>query len=65
LLKVQKRRKILQSLPLEERRELLKSLPPEQRLAGLSTEQIEHVRQYLDRLTAGRTAAPGKPRRKK
>jgi hypothetical protein len=46
----------------EEREEVLKALPPEQRLAGLSAEQI---RQYLDRLTAGRPAARRKPRRKK
>jgi hypothetical protein len=50
------------SLPPEERREVLESLPPEERLAGLSAEQI---RQYLDRLTAGRPARPRKPRRKK
>jgi hypothetical protein len=42
--------------------EVLQSLPPEKRLAGLSPEQI---RQYLDQLTAGRPAAPRKPRRKK
>jgi hypothetical protein len=46
----------------EEREEVLKSLPPEERLAGLSAEQ---VRQYLDRLTAGRPAAPRKPRQKR
>jgi hypothetical protein len=46
----------------EEQEELLVSLPPEQRLAGLSAEQI---RQYLDRLSTGRRAAPRKPRRRK
>ena len=50
---------VLRALPPERR---LAGLPPEQRLAGLSAEQI---RQYLDRLTAGRRAAPRKPRRKK
>ena len=46
----------------EEREEVLRSLPPEERLAGLSAEQI---RQYLDRLTAGRQAQARKPRRKR
>jgi len=46
----------------EEQREALQGLPPEQRMAGLSPQQI---RQYLDRLTAGRPGAPRKPRRKK
>jgi hypothetical protein len=46
----------------EERAEVLQALPPEERLAGLSAEQI---RQYLDRLSAGRPAAARKPRRKK
>ena len=46
----------------EEQREALQAISPEERMAGLSPEQI---RQYLDRLTAGRTAAPRKPRRKK
>jgi hypothetical protein len=50
---------VLQSLPAERR---LAGLPPEQRLAGLSADQI---RQYLDQLTAGRPAAPRRPRRKK
>ena len=49
-------------LTLEERREVLESLPPEERLAGLSEEQI---RQFLDRLAAGRAAKPRKPRRKR
>ena len=56
------RKEVLQALPPEER---MAGLPPEQRLAGLSAEQIEQVRQYLDRLTAGPNAAPRKPRRKK
>jgi hypothetical protein len=58
----EKRREVLQSLPPEERREVLQSLPPEELLGALSAEQI---RAYLDRLTAGRPAQPGKPRRKK
>jgi hypothetical protein len=58
----EKRKEVLQALPPEERKEVLQALPPEERMAGLSPEQI---RQYLDRLTAGRTAAPRKPRRKK
>jgi hypothetical protein len=49
-------------LPPEEQEDVLKSLPPEVRLAGLPPEQI---RRYLDQLTAGRTAKPRKPRRKK
>ena len=52
----------LERLPPERRREVLESLPPEERLSGLSAEQI---RQYLDRLTAGRPPQPRKPRRKK
>jgi hypothetical protein len=46
----------------QEQQEVLQSLPLEKRLAGLSPEQI---RQYLEQLTAGRPAAPRKPRRKK
>ncbi|MGH7174592.1 MAG: magnesium transporter MgtE N-terminal domain-containing protein [Gemmataceae bacterium] len=53
---------VLQSLPPEKQAAVLQSLPPETRLAGLSVEQIQ---QYLDQLTAGRSAAPRKPRRKK
>jgi hypothetical protein len=53
---------VLQSLPPEKRREVQQSLPPEELLGALSAEQI---RAYLDRLTAGRPAQPGKPRRKK
>lgn len=55
----QEREEVLRSLPPEER---LAGLPPEQRLAGLTPEEI---RRYLERLTAGRVAAPRKPRRKK
>jgi hypothetical protein len=55
----EERKEMLRALLLEEQQEVLQSLPPEQRLAGLSAEQI---REYLDRLTAGR---PSKPRRKK
>jgi hypothetical protein len=55
----------------EEQLELLQTLPPEKRLAGLSAEQIlaglsaEQIRQYLDRLSAERPAAPRKPRPKR
>ncbi len=65
------REEVLRSLPPEERlaglppEQRLAGLPPEQRLAGLSAEQIEQVRQYLDRLAAGRSGSPRKPRRKK
>jgi hypothetical protein len=52
----------LPELTPEEREDVLRSLPPEERLAGLSAEEI---RQYLDRLTAGRPAEPRKPRRKR
>jgi hypothetical protein len=68
----EERREALELLPPEERRqvllaavpleELLSVLPLEQRLAGLSAEQI---RQYLDQLTARRSAGARKPRRKK
>jgi hypothetical protein len=54
----EKLREVFQTLAPEER---MAGLPPEQRLAGLTAEQIEQVRQYIDRLTAG----PRKPRRKK
>ncbi len=56
------RREVLRALPPEEQEELARSLPPERRLAGLSEEQI---RQYLDRLRAGRSAAPRRRRPKK
>jgi hypothetical protein len=56
------RREVLQSLPREERREILQSLPAEEILGALSTEQI---REYLDRLTAGRPGQARKSRRKK
>jgi hypothetical protein len=55
----------------EEQEEVLRALPPERRLAGLPLEQrlaglsAEQIRQYLDRLTAGRPAAARRPRRKK
>jgi hypothetical protein len=60
----------LPQLTPEERREVLESLPPqdlqwlpiEKRLEGLSAEQI---REFLDRLTAGRPAELRKPRRKR
>jgi hypothetical protein len=54
----------------EEQEELLQALPPERRLAGLSAEKrlaglsAEQIRQYLDRMSAARPAAPRKPRRK-
>jgi hypothetical protein len=50
---------VLQTVPPEER---LDGLPPEALLARLSEEQI---RQYLEKLTAGRKAATRKSRRKK
>ena len=50
-LPAEEHREVLQSLSAEERQEVLQLLPPEERMAGLSAEQI---RQYLDRLTAGR-----------
>jgi hypothetical protein len=62
LLTAEERREVLQALPPEEQEELLQALPPEKRLAGLSPEQIQR---YLDRLTAGRSSEPRKPRRKK
>ena len=55
-------REALESLPPEEQQEVLQSLPPEKRLAGLSEAQI---REYLDRLAAGRPARTPKRRRKK
>jgi hypothetical protein len=58
----QEQREVLESWPSEERRALLESLSPEERLAGLSPEQIQ---QYLNQLTAGRSAGSRKPRRKK
>jgi hypothetical protein len=53
---------VLRKLAPEKQQEMLQALPTERRLAGLSSEQI---RQYLDRLTAGKPAVPPKPRRKK
>jgi hypothetical protein len=58
----EEQREALQALPPEKQQEVLQALPPERRLAGLSPEQI---RQYLDRLTAGKPAGPRKPRRRK
>jgi len=58
----EEQRQALEALPPEKQQEVLQSLPPERRLAGLSAEQI---RQYLDELTAQRTAGARKPRRKK
>jgi hypothetical protein len=58
----EEQRKALEALPPEKQQEVLQALPPERRLAGLSPEQI---REYLDRLTAGKAAGPRKPRRKK
>ncbi len=55
------RKDVIKSLPQEEREDMIKSLPPEERLAGLTEEQI---REYLNRLSAERPAAPRKPRRK-
>ncbi len=61
----EQRRELLQSLPAEERRAVLESLSPEERLAGLSPEQVEQVRQYLDQLPVGGPTQLRKPRRKK
>jgi hypothetical protein len=66
----------LAELPPEERlaglsaEERLAGLSPEKRLAGLSPKKrlaglsAEQIRQYLDRLSSARPAAPRKPRRK-
>ena len=61
-LSLEERQAVLKDLSPVERRALLESLAPEERLAGLSPEQI---RQYLEQLTAGRSTAQRKPRRKK
>jgi hypothetical protein len=61
-LTLEEQREALERLSPKHRREVLQSLTPEQRLAGLSEKQI---RQYLERLRAGRPAGPGKQRRKK
>lgn len=58
----EEQREALEALSPERLRELLQALPLEERLAGLSEEQ---VRQLLDRLAAGRTTRPRKPRRKR
>lgn len=58
----EEQREVLESLPPKLRREVLQSLPLEERLAGASEGQI---RQYLDRLTAGRPTERRKPRRKR
>ena len=61
----------LAGLPPEKQEEVLQSLPPERRLAGLPLEErlaglsAEQIRQYLDRLTAGRTGSTRRPKRKK
>jgi hypothetical protein len=52
-LSAQEQREALRSLPPAKRRELLESWPPEE------------LQQYLDQLSAGRSAASRKPRRKK
>ncbi|HEX3151675.1 MAG TPA: hypothetical protein VHR66_26625 [Gemmataceae bacterium] len=46
----------------DEQAEVLQKLPVEDRLAGLTAEQIQ---EYLDRLSAKKSAPPRKPRRKK
>ncbi len=58
----EEQREAMERLSPEQRREVVKLLPPEERLAGLSEEQI---RQYLERLTAGRPSGPRRPKRKK
>jgi hypothetical protein len=71
LLTPEEQREALELLTPEQRRELLQALSPQERLAGLPAEQrlaglsAEQIRQYLDRLTAGRSGAARKPRRKK
>jgi hypothetical protein len=54
-------REALERLPPKQRREVLQALPAEERLEGLPEEQI---RQYLERLTAGRSAQPRKRRKR-
>ncbi len=61
----EEQRQALQALPAEKQQEVLQALPLETRLAGLSAEQVEQVRRYLDQLAAGQPAAPRKSRRKK
>ena len=67
----EEQREALERLPPEQRRQVVQSVPPEERLAGLPPEERlaglppEQIRRYLDQLTAGRTAKPRKPRRKK
>jgi hypothetical protein len=58
----EEQREAFQALPPEKQQDLLQALPPERLLGVLSPEQI---RQYLERLTAGKPAEPRKPRRKK
>jgi hypothetical protein len=52
-------------LSLQEQREALGALPPEKRRELLESWPPEELQQYLDQLTAGRSAASRKPRRKK
>src|ERR1700747_1287715 len=52
----------LAGLPPEQR---LAGLPPEQRLAGLSAEEMEQIREYMDRLSAKHPSSPRRSRRKK
>jgi hypothetical protein len=54
-------REALERLSPKQRREVLQALPAEERLAGLPEEQI---RQYLERLTAGRPAQPRRRRKR-
>jgi len=58
----EERREFMRTLPAEERREIVRSVPAEERLAELSPDEIRH---YLDRLTASKSAASPKRRRKK
>jgi hypothetical protein len=62
MLTTEQQREAFEALPPEKQQQVLQTLPPERLLGALSAEQI---REYLDRLTAGRPAAPRKPRRKK
>jgi hypothetical protein len=49
-------------LTVDQQQQWLGSVPMEARLAGLS---VDEIRQYLDRVTAGRPTGPRKPRRRK
>ena len=48
-----------------ERGEFLDSVPPKHRLDGLSPQQLQEIRRYVDEMLAERKSQPRKPRRKK